>query len=72
MKPKLYLHNTETRQRRAELIAARQRLAAVGDDWSEVDYLAANQAVIDAEKPLTALQRLDIDAGLHDHSEMEA
>jgi hypothetical protein len=74
MKPKLFLHNAETRECRATLIAARQRLAEITDDAPEAEYLAANSAVIRAEQPLARYQRLDIDAGRYDHPapEMEA
>lgn len=60
----------ETRQARANLIAAHQNLEAVDAGHRECaeeceDYLAANQAVIAAEQPLKWWQRLDIDAGFY-------
>ena len=52
-----------TRAARAELVAARAELAAVSDrDREETDaYLAANDAVIAAERPLKWWQRLDVE-----------
>ncbi len=64
------IFDDETRQHRADLITARQNLDAVDDQHSECadeceDYLAANQAVIDAEERLPAWKRLDIEFGFY-------
>ncbi|RSM59468.1 hypothetical protein DMB66_27675 [Actinoplanes sp. ATCC 53533] len=59
----------ETRTNRQALIAARQTLTDVSAREQDVTdaYLDANDAVIEAEKPLKWWQRLDIDTDLHTH-----
>lgn len=59
------LFNSETRDRRATLREARQRLAAT--DTESDASLAANSAVIAAGAPLAWWQRVDIDAGVYDN-----
>lgn len=56
------------RQARADLIAARQALAAAADGATEETdaYLVASARVIEAERALPAWKRVDIDAGLYD------
>ena len=57
--------NPQVRAARAEFFAARTELAAVSDRdrWESDAYLAANGAVIAAEKRLTWRQRIDIELG---------
>lgn len=61
------LFSDETREHRQALIEARQTLTDVSARDRDVTdaYLDANDAVIEAEKPLKWWQRLDIDSDLH-------
>ena len=61
------LFSDETRTNRQALIEARQTLAKVSARDKDVTdaYLDANDAVIEAEKPLKWWQRLDIEFDLH-------
>lgn len=68
MKPRkgetaMHLFSPETRAARAELRTARERLAEVSAASREEtdEYLDANHAVIEAERPLKWWQRFDID-----------
>ncbi|MFI7598412.1 hypothetical protein [Actinoplanes sp. NPDC049681] len=63
----MHLFSDDTRRDRATLAKARQHLAEVSDrdGYPSEDYLDANDAVIDAEKPLRWWQRLDIDLELY-------
>lgn len=56
----------ETREARADLIAARQDLDAVEATLEETDeYIAANQAVVAAEDDLRWWQQIDIAFGCY-------
>jgi len=63
------LFSDETRKNRQALIAARQTLTDVSARERDVTdaFCDANDAVIEAEKPLKWWQRLDIDTDLHTH-----
>jgi len=61
------LFSDETRSNRQALIEARQNLADVSARDRDVTdaFCDANDAVIEAEKPLKWWQRLDIDTDMH-------
>jgi hypothetical protein len=60
------LFSEKVRRHRQALIYARQHLNDVSEAQEETrEYLDANHAVIDAEKPLKWWQRIDIDLDFH-------
>ncbi len=60
------IFNDGDRAARADLAAAHRNLEAVPpSDGETPEYLAANRAVVNAEKALPAWKRLDIDLGFN-------